>query len=101
MEHILLMEQDLPSERKEKKIKDNWPDYPTDQEYWEKEMPDMKNIAKVMEGTMEQYLQQKKKIGEKKFFRILGRKYGSEDIGDGQKFYHYYPISAEDIRRYG
>ncbi len=41
----------------------------------------MKNLTRVMEGTMDQYLRQKKKLGEKKFFRILRKKYGSEDIG--------------------
>ncbi len=45
----------------------------------------MKNLTRVMEGTMDQYLRQKKKLREKKFFRILRKKYGSEDIGDGQK----------------
>ena len=94
------MEQELLSERKGKMI-DDWPDYPTDQEYWEKEMPDMENITRVVEGTMDQYLRQKKNLGEKKFFRILRKKYGSKDIGDGQKFYDYHPITTEDIRKYG
>ena len=94
------MEQESISERKKKKMKD-WIDYPTDQEYWEKEMPDMKKITRVVEGTMDQYLRQKKNLGEKKFFRILRKKYGSKDIGDGQKIYDYYPITTEDIRKYG
>ncbi len=29
----------------------DWPDYPTDQEYWERVLPDKTNIAKVMEGA--------------------------------------------------
>ena len=53
---------------------DDWPGYPTDQEYWEKEMSDMENITRVREGTMDQYLRQKKNLGEKKFFRILRKK---------------------------
>ena len=97
IEHIHLMEQELLSERKEKKMKD-WIDYPVDKEYWEREMPDMKNITVVMEGTMDQYLRQKRNLGGKKFFRILRKKYGFKDVGGGQKIFNYYPITAEDIR---
>ena len=89
------------SARERKKMIDDWPDYPIDQEYWEKEMPDMENITVVREGTMDQYLRQKRELGEKKFFRILRKKYGSKDIGDGQKLHEYYPITTEDIRKYG
>ena len=79
----------------------DWKDYPTDPEYWIKEMPAMKNITMVMEGTMDQYLRQKRELGEKKFFKILRKKYGFEDVGGGQKIFNYYPITTEDIRKYG
>lgn len=99
VEHIShqILEQKLLKERKMK----DWPDYPTDKEYWEKEMPDMKNLTRVIRGTMDQYLKQKKELGEKKFFKILRKKYGSIDVGNGQKMHDYYPITAEDIRKYG
>lgn len=99
-EHMLIMEQEPLAERQEMKMKD-WTDYPVDRDYWEKEMPEGNHIVKVMEGTADQYLKQKYKLGEDLLFLILGRKYGSEDIGDGQTFYRYYPITKEDIRKYG
>ena len=97
VEHILFSEQKLLKERKMK----DWIDYPIDKEYWEKELPEKKNIARVMGGTHDQYFKQMKEIGEKKLFKILRKKYGSKDIGDGQKLHDYYPITAEDIRQYG
>ena len=44
---------------------------------------------------------QMKELGEDKLFKFLRKKYGSIDIGDGQKMHDYYPITAEDIRKYG
>ena len=79
----------------------DWPDYPIDQEYWEKEMPEKENIARIMKGTTDQYIDQMIELGEKKLFRILRKKYGFRDIGDGQKLHDYYQITAEDIRNYG
>lgn len=40
-------------------------------------------------------------LTEDRFFRKMGRKFGSEDIGDGQRFYHFYPVTAADTREYG
>ena len=79
----------------------DWKDYPTDPEYWEKELPESENVPRIMQGTTSQYVSQLMKLGEKKLFKILGNKYGFEDFGDGQKLYDYYPITDEDIRKYG
>ena len=79
----------------------DWPDYLIEKEYWEKELPLKKNIARVMGGTHDQNFKQMKEIGEKKLFKILRKKYGSDDLGNGQKMHNYYPITAEDIRKYG
>ena len=97
-----LMEHRLFTEQKFKvKIMKDWKDYPVDQEYWERELPYKKNIAKVMEGTTEQYINQIFEIGENKLFKILRKKYGFKTLDDGIKLHFYYPITAEDIRKYG
>lgn len=79
----------------------DWKDYPVDQEYWEKELPYKENIAKVMEGTTDQYIGQMIELGEKKLFKILRKNYGFKEFEDGLKLHYYYPITDEDIRRYG
>ena len=54
-----------------------------------------------MGGSHDEYFKQMKELGEDKLFKFLRKKYGSIDIGDGQKMHDYYPITAEDTRKYG
>ena len=68
-------------------------DLPIDKEFWRKEMPASKILFAYSFFKHEHDLNSDlEKFGRKELFKILEKKYGSIDLGDGVTAVHYYPV---------